>query len=68
MMSTSKPSVQANNTAKINKSKLPQPFSFSTEFLDLAIIDKMITLGSEFPQLPIPELQRIAREVWDPST
>jgi hypothetical protein len=56
LMEEAKMSPQAKKTARMKKSKQTQPFSFSTKFLDHVMIDRMISLGTEFPPLPIPEL------------
>jgi hypothetical protein len=37
-------------------------FSFSTYFPDLMAIDNLTSLGLEHPQIPIHELQRVAKE------
>jgi hypothetical protein len=54
---------KSKKTFMLGKGKHQQSFSFSTDFPDIMAIDKLITLRLEHPQIPIHELQRMAKEV-----
>jgi hypothetical protein len=61
-METKKTS-RAKRSPKVSRGKQHQSLSFSTDFPDIVAIDKIITLGLEQPQIPIAELEIVAKEV-----